>query len=308
MPRRIADLSHQELVQRLKSPGILIDSGAVTSRLLSPLPEAADALIGAYGSFPLVSPDRLPDFRCIVRSARGLRRWFGRQAIPDFDRPSPFIPLPVRMVALAIESALNWSVAAKLHWLLVFHAAVVERGGQALILPGNTGRGKSTLCAALVAAGWRLLSDEFCLFDMETGRIHPNVRPISLKNDSIEMIRARGAMDDLTPAITGTPKGTIAYWPPSMDAIERRYETPRPLAMAFPFFDPGANADLVTMPKARAFMQVVASAINYEIHGETAFHAMASFIDQYPTYQMIYPDLDHAVALAARIEDEAEAA
>ena len=35
----------------------------------------------------------------------------------------------------------------------------------AVIVPGQSGQGKSTLCAALVARGWRHISDEFALMD-----------------------------------------------------------------------------------------------------------------------------------------------
>ena len=70
------------------------------------------------------------------------------------------------------------------------HAAVFERDSSAVVLPGPSGVGKSTLCAALVARGWRLLSDEVAMIRPQDGLLQPYPRPISLKNESIEMIAA----------------------------------------------------------------------------------------------------------------------
>ncbi len=49
--------------------------------------------------------------------------------------------------------------------LLPLHASAVEVGGRALLLAGESGLGKSTLAAALVARGHRLLSDDVCALD-----------------------------------------------------------------------------------------------------------------------------------------------
>ena len=70
------------------------------------------------------------------------------------------------------------SLAAR-RWLFV-HAGVVEWGGRALIIPGRSMSGKSSLVAALVRAGAAYYSDEFAVFDPEGG-VHPYPRPLSLR-------------------------------------------------------------------------------------------------------------------------------
>src|ERR687894_479249 len=50
--------------------------------------------------------------------------------------------------------------------------AVVARGGRALVRPGPSLSGKTTLVAALVRSGAAYLSDEFAVLDPE-GRVHP---------------------------------------------------------------------------------------------------------------------------------------
>lgn len=66
------------------------------------------------------------------------------------------------------------------------HSGAVGWQGQALLLPGKSMSGKSTLVAELVRTGAEYYSDEFSLLDPQ-GRLHPYPKPISLReSDSIE--------------------------------------------------------------------------------------------------------------------------
>ncbi|MEQ8840149.1 MAG: hypothetical protein RIB98_04145 [Acidimicrobiales bacterium] len=48
---------------------------------------------------------------------------------------------------------------------LMMHAAVVAQGDEALLLVGESGRGKSTLSAAALVGGWDLLGDDLAVID-----------------------------------------------------------------------------------------------------------------------------------------------
>lgn len=60
------------------------------------------------------------------------------------------------------------------------HAGVVAWKDRALLLPGRSHAGKSTLVAELVRAGATYYSDEFALLDSE-GRVHPFTRDIRIR-------------------------------------------------------------------------------------------------------------------------------
>ena len=60
------------------------------------------------------------------------------------------------------------------------HAGVVAVDGRALLLPGQTFAGKSTLVAALVAEGATYYSDEYAVLD-ELGCVHPYARRLSIR-------------------------------------------------------------------------------------------------------------------------------
>ena len=64
--------------------------------------------------------------------------------------------------------------------LLVVHAGVVAVDGSAVLIPGTSMSGKSTIVDALVSRGATYLSDEFAMLD-EAGNVWPYPRPIALR-------------------------------------------------------------------------------------------------------------------------------
>jgi hypothetical protein len=81
-----------------------------------------------------------------------------------------------------LESHLHLAVAAQARRRIFVHAGVVGWRGQAILLPGRSRSGKSTLVAALVRVGATYYSDEYAVLD-EKGRVHPYPRPLSLRQE-----------------------------------------------------------------------------------------------------------------------------
>ena len=183
---KLSSLPRAELRRRLRQEGLGLNIGPFTIRLNSPLTVVAEGLEQLYGAFTLTSDTDFIDFRVALNAPPGLRRWFRPQVIFSFDGFIPFKPLPQIQAFAMFEWGLNWVIANNAHQYLIIHAAVIERNGVVCILPGTPGSGKSTLCAALVCKGWRLLSDEMALISTATGDIYPVPRPVSLKNQTSE--------------------------------------------------------------------------------------------------------------------------
>ncbi len=81
-------------------------------------------------------------------------------------------------VVEALEHDMPLVMGARTRQWVFVHAGVVGWGGRALLLPGRSFTGKSTLVEALVHAGATYYSDEFAVLDGE-GRVHPFARPLS---------------------------------------------------------------------------------------------------------------------------------
>ena len=80
----------------------------------------------------------------------------------------------------AFETGLRLTLALLSRRFVFIHAGVVGWRGRAILIPGRTFTGKSTLVEALVRAGAEYLSDEYALLD-RNGRVHPFAKPISLR-------------------------------------------------------------------------------------------------------------------------------
>jgi len=78
------------------------------------------------------------------------------------------------------ESELQRYVAESARRGLFVHAGAVGWRGRAVVLPGRSFSGKSTLVAELVRAGATYYSDEYAVIDRR-GRVHPFSRPIGMR-------------------------------------------------------------------------------------------------------------------------------
>ncbi|MFH1152864.1 MAG: hypothetical protein V1793_03520 [Pseudomonadota bacterium] len=68
---------------------------------------------------------------------------------------------------------------------LLFHAAALSRNGCGILMPGQSGSGKSSLSAWLAHQGHVCLTDEMALVRPETFEIHGFCKPIHIKDPTI---------------------------------------------------------------------------------------------------------------------------
>lgn len=242
------------------------------------------------------------DFHVTVGSPP-LRRWF-RPKVEFLCEGAPvFKPSPPEHALPLFEWGLNWVIATNANHYLIIHAAVVERGGRAMILPGQPGAGKSTLCAGLAHRGWRLLSDELTLVAPATLDLVALARPISLKNESIAVFRRFAPDAMLSRPAEGTLKGTVALAKPPVESARRVDEPAAPGWIVFPSYSAGAASRLQTRPKAECFIEVAANAINYSVLGQQGFDVLAEVIDRSDCYEFTYSDLEEGVRLLTEMAD-----
>jgi HprK-related kinase A len=302
----LSSLPRAELDERLRGGGLVLRTGPFLNCIRTDIPLLRDALALLYADYPVGTLDDVgfADFHLDLHRSRGLRRWWRPQVNFTQDGTAPFKPLPLDQAHPMFEWLLNWCVSMRAHGYLIIHAAVLEKHGRAVILPAPPGSGKSTLCAALLADGWRLLSDEMTLVRRGDGLLVPLPRPVSLKNASIPLIRAARPDAVLGRSIEGTVKGTIAHMKAPQSSIVRADETARPGCIVFPRYEAGAPTTLSPLPKARAFMQVADNGFNYQLLGKQGFDMLAGLVDASTCYTFRYSRLDEAIAVFDRLARE----
>jgi hypothetical protein len=150
--------------------GIRVSDGAVLEQVLERLPPgwkpAATPEVESLYSFVVDGAGGRAHVRRFHLVYRGIERLVRTSELDD---------------ALAVlQENLQLQVAEGARGRLFVHAGVVGWRGRAIVLPGRSFAGKSTLVAALMRAGATYYSDEYAVFDAR-GRVHPFARPLALR-------------------------------------------------------------------------------------------------------------------------------
>src|SRR6266850_3276816 len=90
--------------------------------------------------------------------------------------------LDLDRVLEAFDSDLRLFVAEFAKHRVFVHAGVVAWKGKAIVIPGRSFSGKSTLVAEFIRAGATYYSDEYAVFDSR-GRVHPFSKPLQLREN-----------------------------------------------------------------------------------------------------------------------------
>ncbi|GAB5450553.1 MAG: HprK-related kinase A [Halioglobus sp.] len=283
-----------DLQDTLARGELRIRVGPYIYRMQSNLKPVAQGLATLYADFPLADTGEFVDFD-VALVQRGLRQKLNHRCEFLFDRQNPFETIATEQSYAFMEWGMNWCVSLHSNEYLKLHAAVVARNGRGVIMPGVPGAGKSTLCAALALQGWRVLSDEHALIPPESTDLVPLCRPVSLKNESIDAIRAFSNECVLGPTSSNTHKGVVAHMKADLCADSHAANLVPAYAMVFPQYDPQATQQLAPRAKTASFILAAYHSFNYSLMGEAGFDAMHHLLDNVHCYDLTYHDLNWAV-------------
>ena len=299
----LKDLTPGQVRHRLSKAGLVLKTGPFVYRIRSPIRRLAPRVATLYADTPLASPADFVDFHVRVKLSGGPRRLYRSQSEFDLDGVVPFKPLSGRQALAMLEWGMNWCIYNHAHHFLILHGAVLERNGAAILLPAPSGSGKSTLCAAMMHRGWRLLSDELILIDPEDAQVYPLCRPVSLKNQSIALIRDFAPEAVMTAPIADTAKGSVAHLRPGAESVARAGEAAPVRWVVFPRYTPGSDTLVTHTPRAETFMSLVDNAFNYSLLAERGFNTLADMVEELDGYQLVYSELEDAIATLNQLAD-----
>lgn len=288
---QMGELTESEVEQSLRGDGLSLNVTPFRCLVCSDTGLLSKPLRRLYRDY---SVDRVPcgfyDFRIRLSKTRP-QFWKDWEVEFDWEDSSPFPALPLAQAHPLFEWGLNWCVATASGLHTVIHSAVVERDGRALVLPGQPGAGKSTLCAALALGGWRLLSDELTIVSQADGMVQAVPRPISLKGTSIDLIAGKFPLADMTVPVTDTHKGSIAYARAPSPAVASSNQSAPIGYVVFPKFKAGTELVYEPLTRAAALAELMKNTFNVGLMGSDGFTALARAIASARCYAVEYGDL-----------------
>jgi len=152
--------------------GIRVSEAAVLERIIGLLPPgwqpAASPMVDGLYSLKVATAGSRPDVRRYHMLYQGIERVARTHDLEE--------------ALAALQSDFHIQVAGWAREGLFVHAGVVGWNGKAVVIPGRTFSGKSSLVAALVRAGATYFSDEYAVFDTD-GQVHPYAKPLSLRDE-----------------------------------------------------------------------------------------------------------------------------
>lgn len=270
-----------------------LDAGSFRVKVTSDIGELAPALQVLYADHPCFLEGGEFDYDIGVIHPNPLRRFIRRNVVFELSGERPFLPVATDHAHALFEWGFNWSIGANAHQFLILHSAVLESGGAGILFSAVSGSGKSTLAAEMALSGWRLLSDELALIDAK-GKLQPCPRPISLKNNAIEVIRTRHPGLVLGPLARDTHKGTIGHVPAPASAVKRASELAIPRLIVFPKWRSGASLRIEPVTQGQAAMRLIDQSFNYSMLGTGGFARMADLVATAEAWDLEYSSLDEA--------------
>lgn len=194
-----------------------------------------------------------------------------------------------------VEYLVNHAAAVALADQILIHAGVVatRAGGDAILLPGPSGRGKSTLVAGLCLSGFVYASDELAVVDPVTAAARPFAKAICLKEGGWRVIAS--AFVDASPRLVVPGEGGMTRYltPPQLcraDASMRvRY-------VVLPRRSPGAATELAPIHRSEAIAELAEHALNLPRHGYRGVETVLQLAADAECYALTYDRLDGAIA------------
>lgn len=99
-------------------------------------------------------------------------------------------------------------------WIGTFHGSTITDGQSSILIVGNSGKGKSTLCALLATQGFDLLADDVSPMLLGDKHIYYNPSAISIKQGAFDLLSSVVPNFETLPHILfNKTKGPIKYIP-----------------------------------------------------------------------------------------------
>ncbi len=179
----------------------------------------------------------------------------------------------------------------------LIHAGVVAHDDKAIVLPGSSGGGKTTLIAGMLKNGFRYLTDEIGIIDPHTLRVYPFPKPLNMKIGSLSLF------DNFEPEMELINKHEmniedkihhVLVKSSSIHAMDK----PIPVRdIIFVRYDPRGKSRLRPISRANAIFELAKCSFNHYRFKEKGIDILESLVRGCRCYQLRFADVGKAVSL-----------
>lgn len=183
--------------------------------------------------------------------------------------------------------------------VVVFHAAAVCRSGITMILPAESGSGKTSLAAALVASGWTFITDELAAVEVESHSMIPFRRAIVV---SVEVAQTIGMTSESRAGARSRDTRTWVFDPRELEAFGRARPLPAsdtvavPTLVVAPKFVPGADLEITEMSPLETFRHLVDTRFSGTVSTGDGLALAAELANKAAGWRIVHGDAARAAA------------
>ena len=178
----------------------------------------------------------------------------------------------------------------------LFHAASVALGPKTLLLPGNTGAGKTTLAAWLSQKSWSYLSDELTCIETDSLNTTALSRALHFKDPiAAPLLPFVNPPEQTAPA--WNPQGPFRSYKGFIVSLNRfrPHAGPKRTELSlivFPRYMAGAERRIMRLSPAHTCARLMGCALNVRNLAGYGFNGVAQIARRVPAYSVVYDQLD----------------
>lgn len=170
---------------------------------------------------------------------------------------------------------------------LILHAGCVAGAEGAVLLPGGSGTGKTTLTSWLVSQGWRYLTDELVFIPTRSSVAEGLARPLNVKDTAV--LRRFIDRDFLRGDTMVTPQG-ILLRASALGASRPAGRTPI-ARLVFPHYTPHTAYALTPLSPAKAGVRLMGCLVNARNLDGHGFPEVTRLAKHVPAFELRYGTL-----------------
>ncbi|MFW2441018.1 MAG: hypothetical protein ACN4GR_16800 [Arenicellales bacterium] len=186
---------------------------------------------------------------------------------------------------------------------LLFHAACLSWKGKGIIMPAQSGHGKTTLSAWLLSNGFDYLTDELVYLPLESRQTMCFGRPLNVKYGAREIIDELLGDNKEDKSIVAGPIAMLV--PPRLVRADNKTVEPEVDMVFFPRYRADTEFSLEKLSAAQTGMALMSCLVNARNLAGDGFPATVSLARKVPAYQLTYPSFEGVLGTITGLLDEA---